>query len=207
MNDGWQSLISELTAMTGWEAVAVILAIAYLWLAMRESLWCWPAAFVSTLIYTLIFWQVALLSEALLSVYYMAMAVYGYWQWRHGSRGDNGLPIQCWSWTRHLWVIALTGGASLLLGAFMASQTQAAFPFLDAATTCFAVVTTILVTRKVLENWIYWFIIDAVSIYLYVAKGLWLTAALFLLYLAMVVAGYWRWRRTFVHDQGQLALA
>ena len=72
-------------------------------------------------------------------------------------------------------------------------------------------VLPVLVARKVLENWIYWFIIDAVSIYLYVAKGLWLTAALFLLYLAMVVVGYWRWRQAhqqaLSHEQAQFAVA
>lgn len=211
MNQWLDGLLGQLHSMSGWEAVAVVLAIAYLWLAMRQSQWCWPAAFVSTLIYAVIFWEVALLSESLLSVYYMAMAIYGYWQWRQGPRGDNGLPIHSWRWPRHLWLVSLTGLASLLLGWLMANHTHADLPYLDAATTCFAVVTTVLVARKVLENWIYWFIIDAVSIYLYVAKGLWLTAALFLLYLAMVVVGYWRWRQAHQlarsHEQAPFAVA
>ncbi len=86
----------------------------------------------------------------------------------------------------------------------MATQTQASFPYLDAATTCFAVMSTFLVAKKVLENWIYWFVIDAVSIYLYVSKGLMLTAVF---YVVMVVFGYFMWRKKMHTQQGHMPLS
>ena len=91
----------------------------------------------------------------------------------------------------------------------MATKTMASFPYIDALTTGFAVMTTYLVAQKVLENWLYWVVIDFVSIYLYFQKGLMLTSGLFILYVFMALSGYFMWRKkmqqtTVPHD---LALA
>lgn len=210
MSEFWLSIVNSITtalgeaqALTAWEAVAVLLAIAYLVFAMKGSIWCWPAAFISTAIYTVLFWNVALLMESLLNVYYMAMAIYGYWMWTRGGKEHEGVNIVSWSAMTHLKIIAVTGLIALAIGHLMATQTHASLPYLDAATTCFAVMTTYLVAKKVLENWFYWFVIDAVSIYLYVSKGLMLTAVLFVLYLGMVVFGYYMWRNK-MEDQQSL---
>ena len=73
------------------ETVAVALAIAYLILAMRQNSLCWYCAFFSTAIYVYIFGDVNLYMESALNVYYMLMALYGWYQWRRG--GDNGTGI------------------------------------------------------------------------------------------------------------------
>ena len=52
-----------------------------------------------------------------------------------------------------------------------------------------------MVARKVLENWLYWFVIDGVSVLLYITRELYLTAALFVLYLVLIIIGYWTWRK------------
>ncbi|MBB1427906.1 nicotinamide riboside transporter PnuC [Shewanella frigidimarina] len=213
-----QQAFSEASLMTFWEAVAVMLALAYLILAMRTSIWCWSAAFISTAIYTVLFWNVSLLMESVLNIYYMGMAVYGYWLWLHvppseqsnlhNSEPHNGtqhnietnhLNITSWSFGTHAWLIGATSLVSILVGYLMAHYTSAAFPYVDAATTCFAIVTTYLVAKKVLENWLYWVVIDFVSIYLYFQKGLMLTSGLFVLYVAMAVGGYMMWRKKYRH--------
>ncbi|MCL1049256.1 nicotinamide riboside transporter PnuC [Shewanella abyssi] len=214
MADFWLALMDSITsafgeaqALTAWEAVAVLLALAYLILAMKGSVWCWPAALTSTAIYTVLFWNVSLLMESVLNVYYMAMAVYGYWLWTKGGKAHDGVNIVSWRLSTHLKLIAITTLLALIIGHFMATQTQASFPYLDAATTCFAVMTTFLVAKKVLENWIYWFVIDAVSIYLYVSKGLMLTSVLFVFYVVMVVFGYVMWRNKMQAQQPNDSIA
>ncbi|MDO6618180.1 MULTISPECIES: nicotinamide riboside transporter PnuC [unclassified Shewanella] len=206
-----QIAITEVSVMTGWEAVAVILAIAYLILAMKTNIWCWAAAFASTAIYTVLFWNVSLLMESVLNVYYMAMAIYGFWLWRYGadSRHQTELPIISWSLNKHLVIIAVTSGVSLIVGYLMATNTSASFPYLDALTTCFAVMTTYLVAKKVIENWYYWMVINSLSIYLYLQKGLMLTSGLLILYLFMAVSGYFMWRKKMLqnHAPDDAALA
>ncbi|MGI2261266.1 nicotinamide riboside transporter PnuC [Shewanella sp. GXUN23E] len=193
--------LGEVQAMTLWEGIAVILAVAYLLLAMKENVWCWAAAFVSTAIYTVLFWQVALLMESVLNVYYMGMALYGYWLWTRGGGQQHGVALVSWSWQRHALLIGVTALVSVAVGWLMASFTHASFAYLDAVTTCFAVMTTFLVARKVVENWLYWVVIDLVSIYLYLSKGLMLTSMLFVLYVGMAAAGYLMWRRDWQASQ------
>ena len=96
MHDIAASIIDGLKLMSGWEGLAVVLAIAYLLLAMRESILCWVCAFASTAIYTVLFWNVSLVMESALNVYYMAMAVYGWYQWQRGSQQGTELPITRW---------------------------------------------------------------------------------------------------------------
>ncbi|WP_428614946.1 nicotinamide riboside transporter PnuC [Shewanella sp.] len=210
MTDLWSALLATLSGafaeangLTAWEAVAVLLALAYLALAMRGNIWCWAAALVSTAIYTVLFWEVSLLMESLLNVYYMVMAVYGFWLWRYGGGDENGIEVVSWSLGRHLYLILATSVVSLVVGHLMASYTQASYPYLDAATSCFAVMTTYLVARKVLENWLYWVVIDLVSIYLYLNKGLMLTSLLFILYVGMAIGGYFLWRTSMHQGMGE----
>ncbi len=189
-------LLNALQALSTLEAVAVLLAIAYLVLAARNNIWCWPCAFVSSSLYVYLFHGVALLSESALNVFYVVMAVYGWYQWRFGSERHDRLPISNWSRRRHLWIVGITALFVPPLGYYMSLQ-GASFPYLDALTSCFAVVTTYMVTVRVLENWLYWLAIDGLSIYLYAQKGLYLTVVLFLIYLVLAVLGYLHWRRLY----------
>lgn len=197
------NVINDLFASSHWELLAVVLAIAYLILAMRQNSWCWPAAFFSTMIYTVLFWNVSLLMESVLNGYYLLMAVYGWFAWRKQSANYTGMisdiekPVTITSWplSKHLTIIGFLTIISLELGYIMSNYTSADFAYLDAATTVFSVFTTWMVTQKILENWLYWLVIDAASIYLYIEKSFNLTAGLFMLYCVLAVVGYLQWRR------------
>ena len=108
-------VMSGFTAMSPWEYIAVALGIAYLVFVMRESLWAWPCAFFSTLIYTLLFWNGALLMESLLNGYYLAMAIYGFYCWKN-SKQSKPLAISSWSLEKHLIIIATTSIIAISLG-------------------------------------------------------------------------------------------
>jgi len=182
-------------AMNWWEVAAVLLGLAYLILAIFERISCWYAAFFSTAIYTFLFWDVNLLMDSALQVYYIAMAVYGWWQWQQPS--DNNKPnlaISQWHWRTHCTVIGLIFSLSLASGYLLDKNTQAEWAYLDSLTTWGAVVTTYMVTKKVLENWLYWLVIDAIAAYLYFDRELYLTSLLFCLYLVIVIFGYLQWR-------------
>lgn len=185
-----------------WETLAVLLGIAYLLLAMMEKISCWYAAFFSTLIFLFLFRDVNLLMESALQVYYLGMAVYGWWQWRHGNREDGSLAISRWPWRAHLAALAGVLVLTAISGSLLARHTEASWPFLDSFTTWGAVLTTWMVARKILENWLYWIVIDSLSIFLYVERGLYLTAGLFAVYVVIVIFGFATWMR---HYRNQFA--
>ena len=191
--------MATVQGMSLWELAAVLLAIAYLLLAVRERLLCWYCAFISTGIYTVIFWDVSLLMESALNIYYMAMAVYGWYQWKYGDAAQTdangkGVAIASLSRAEHLTIIIAIAVLSLMSGYLLSAYSQAAWPYVDSFTTWGSVITTYLVARKFLENWLYWIVIDAVSIPLYLDRGLNLTALLFAIYVLIAIAGYVSWR-------------
>lgn len=188
-----------------WEGLAVTLAILYLVLVIRENIWCWVAAGVSTLIYLVLFFRVGLYMESALQVFYLGMAGFGWWQWRYGGPRHDGLPITTWPVRKHFINLVVIAALTLCSGWALARYTDAAFPYLDSATTWAAIATTYMVARKKLENWVYWFVIDAVSIYLYLGRGMTLTALLFALYLVLIVFGYLRWSRVYQARPAPLA--
>lgn len=182
-----------------WEAAAVVLALAYLVLAIRQNRWCWPAAIASSTIYVLLMLRARLYLESALQVFYVAAAVYGWWCWRPSkvsSAGAIGPPVTRWPWRRHLTAIASIVSGSAVSAVLLGRYTQAALPMLDSLTSFGSLFATWLVARKILENWIYWFVIDGVSVYIYLVRGLVPTAGLYVLYLVMIVIGYRDWRRS-----------
>jgi nicotinamide mononucleotide transporter len=200
MHDIAANIMDALKLMSGWEGLAVALAIAYLLLAIRENILCWACAFASTAIYTVLFWNVSLVMESALNVYYMAMAVYGWYQWQRGSQQGTELPITRWRWSTHIGIWLLIAVLTLLSGFLLTGQSTAAWPYVDSFTTWSSVIVTFMVARKVLENWLYWIVIDSVSVLLYFERGLALTSLLMAGYTVMAIAGYIYWRR---HWQGE----
>jgi len=186
-------LQAALASFSWWELAAVVLGITYLLLAVRENIWCWYAAFASTAIYLFLFLNVNLLMESALQVYYLAMAIYGWWQWRAGASTDGELQIRRWSLRRHLIAAAVVLSLAIASGLLLQHSSDAVMPFLDSFTSWGAVLTTWMVARKILENWLYWLLIDGLSIYLYLDRGLYLTALLFLLYIIIALFGYRQW--------------
>lgn len=179
------------------ELLAVVFAIAYLVLAVRENILCWLAASVSTFIFLYIFWGVNLYMESGLQVYYIAMAVFGWYQWRSAKDGSTNLQVSMWSMRQHLTALTLIALLTFISGYLLNSRTDAQLPYLDSLTTWGSVVTTYMVTRKILENWIYWLVIDSISIYLYIDRELYFTAILFAVYIVIIFFGWLTWSKRY----------
>ena len=184
------------------ETLAVVLGIGYLLLAMRESSLCWYCAFFSTALYVWIFGDVSLYMESALNVYYMAMAIYGWLQWQRGGADKSGVKIIRWTARQHILGVAIILAASVTSGYLLSSNTAAKLPYLDSFTTWGSVFTTIMVAQKVLENWLYWIVINSVSIYLYIDRGLDQTAAMFFLYLVLATLGFLTWKKAYDTQNG-----
>jgi len=194
----WLEQLAERWAqMSGWELAAVVLAVAYLLLAVRQNRWCWVAAFISTAIFTVLFWNVQLLMQSLLNGYYMIMAVYGWWHWQHGQGEDGTLPITRWPLERHALTVGLIAACAAVSGYLLSNHSEAAWPYLDSLVTWGAVITTFMVARKVLENWAYWMIINSLAVFLFIDRGMTLTAMLHIAYLIISVFGWMSWHRDY----------
>jgi nicotinamide mononucleotide transporter len=189
------------------ETVAVALSIAYLILAMKENSLCWYCAFVSTAIYVVIFGDVSLYMESALNGYYMAMAIYGWYQWQRGGSANQGVALSIWTTRQHFMAIGLILLSTVISGYLLTVTTEARLPYIDSFTTWASVVTTVMVARKVLENWLYWIVINSVSIFLYIDRELYQTAAMFVVYLVLAIIGYFTWRKNYLEQDSYTAQA
>ena len=127
------------------------------------------------------------------------LCIYGVlWLVSMENSASNKLPfvVNTWSKSRHFSAISLILILSFISALLLQLFSDAAFPFLDALVTWGAVVATYMVAKKLLENWIYWLVIDSISIVLFISRDLWPTAFLFSIYIVIIIIGYRSWRET-----------
>lgn len=180
------------------ELGAVLTSIAYAWLASRNNIWCWLFGIISPVLtmYALYFYF-QLYAEVYLQVYYIGMAIYGFYTWKYGSQNHKEKAISTWSSKTHVIIIAVGFLLAFLMGTLLKNYTEAASTYIDSFTTVFAVIATFMTAQRLLENWIYWIIIDTVSIYLYFDRGGYLFALLFIVYTVIAIYGFINWRKNY----------
>ena len=179
------------------ESVAVFLSIFYVILATKESIWCWGAAAISVILYIYICFSAQLYPETGLQVFYLFMAFYGYYTW---NKKEQSLQISEWSISKHLFILVIGAILTFLMGFYFATYTNAKMPIVDSFTTVFSIFATYMVAKKILGNWLYWIVIDMVSVYLYFSRDLHLTALLFFLYTIIAIFGYLNWIKLIQRD-------
>jgi len=194
-----QAIINSFALMSPWELLAVSFGIAYVLLAAKESLWTWLFAFLGTFIYTLLFWEGALVSSSLLNFYYMIMAVYGFVLWRGGESGKE-LEVSSYTLNKNLSIIAAGIVISLAVGYLSDTYAQANFAYLDAFVMVFSVMATWMLANKILENWLYWIVVDSAGTYLYFKSEYYATVVLFALYVILAFWGYYSWHKDIGED-------
>ncbi|WPC05766.1 nicotinamide riboside transporter PnuC [Pseudomonas benzenivorans] len=181
--------------MSPLELCAATLGVIAVWLTVRQNIWCWPVGLVMVLMYSWIFFEVKLYSDMLLQGVYAGLQLYGWWQWRRGGEQHQGREVSRLSAAGLALSLAIGAAGSLGLGYLMATYTDAAAPWLDAALTGFSLVAQVWMAQKRLECWPLWLALDVVFVGLFVHKALYPTAVLYGLFCLLALYGWQSWRR------------
>ncbi len=193
-------LVSELT---DWfknqsllETSGVITGILCVYLAAKNSIWNWPIAIISVLIYILIFFESKLYADTGLQVYFLVMNFYGWYFWSRKEIHQK-VPVSSISHKEIilsvLSIILFTAG----LGYFLYTGTDASFPFIDSFCTACSLIAQVFLARKVLENWLIWIFVNIIYVGVYISKDLHLTALMYALYIIIAAVGYRDWREEY----------
>ena len=191
------------SVLLGFEILATLAGVAYVVLAARRNRLCWIAGALSSALVALLSGLSGLPMQAGLNVFYVLMALYGWWAWTR-SAGEGELPVGVWPLGAHIGVALALLVVTWLSARLLASETHAAWPLLDSLTTWFSLFATWLTARAKIENWLYWVFIDGVLVFLYYVQDHPLVALLNVLYVVIAIAGFISWRRRF---QAQLVAA
>jgi len=170
--------------------------VAYVVLAIRESPWCWPFGIANAAVFLVVFAEARIYGAAALQAVYVAVSVYGWYEWLHGGLGRGRLAV---SRTPRRWLVALAaagGAGAVALGLFLKHRTDAALPFSDGATTAASLAAQWMATRKWLENWLVWIAVDAAYVAMYVSQRLFAAAGLYAAFLVLAFLGFREWRRS-----------
>lgn len=186
--------------VTWLEIVACVLAIAMVICNMRVNPTGWPLAIVSSLLYFALFWNSKLYGDASLQILFIVVAGWGWWQWLRGSEPDgSALRVRSLGAQGRLVAVAAVLVGWPAIGLFLRRYTDTDVPWWDAFPTAASIVGQWLLGRKYVENWPTWVIVNVVSVALFAYKGLWLTVALYAVFVAMSFVGWRAWRRLAAH--------
>jgi nicotinamide mononucleotide transporter len=181
--------------MTPIELAATALGLASVWLTARQSLWCWPAGLGMVALYLVIFWEAKLYADMALQGVYIVLQVYGWALWARGGEAGGRLPVRGGHATELWGGLALATAVSLAAGASLARLTDGSLPWLDATTASFSLLAQAWMSRKIWQSWLVWIAVDLLSVPMYAAKGLWLTCALYTVFLGLAVMGLRAWQK------------
>jgi len=181
--------------VTWLELAAFVLAIWMVVCNIRVKVLGWPLAIAASLLYFLLFWRSRLYGDAALQIFFVAVAAWGWWQWLRGT-DDSGRPLQVRTLGRRGLAVALAACALAWPAAalFLDRYTDTDVAWWDAFPTAASVLGQWLLGRKYVENWPVWIVVNVVSVGLFAYKGLWLTALLYAVFVAMSVVGWRAWR-------------
>ncbi|MEV7199555.1 nicotinamide riboside transporter PnuC [Streptomyces griseoluteus] len=181
-------------AVTWAELLGFATGAVCVWLCVRASVWNFPVGIANNLFFLVLFWSARLYADASLQVVYLVLAAYGWMVWlRGGERGSRrrmGRASRSTLWVLTALLVTVTWGLTVLL-----TRAHDSAPFWDALTTALSLAAQWLLNAKQIENWYFWIAADLVYIPLYFSKGLDLTGIVYVLFLAMCVAGWRSWRR------------
>lgn len=179
------------------EIVAAVSGLLCVYLTMRQNIWCWPVGLVQIVLYIYIFFVVKLYSDVILQVVFLALQFWGWYNWLHGGRDKGELKVTRAGLGGFLAWAGISAAGCAGLGTFMRVNTDAALPYWDAAATAMSLVAQWLMTKKVLESWLFWIAVDVLSVGIYLAKGLYWTAGLYAVFLCLATLGLVEWLRCY----------
>ncbi len=186
------------------EIIAVVFGVVAIWLASKGEVVNFGIGLVNCVLYGILFGREGLYSGMILQGIYFAINLYGLYSWRKPKKElDKELKVM-WLTAKErmmivmmivvtgaLWGMGVKYGAQLLPENIQEPQ----YPMVDAILTTASVVAQILLTRKKIDNWVMWVIVDVVYIGLFLMVGMYWTAGLYVVYTGIAVNAVFSWNK------------
>ncbi len=187
------------------QLTGIVLGLLYLWLEYRADIRLWVVGLIMPIVHGLLYYRSGLYADCSMQIYYILAGLYGWIVWMRSETGDPERPkTKKFSKIDHtplrlapiLFTLFLCIQAAIYL--LLVHFTDSKVPFWDSFTTALSVIALWMLSRKYAEQWLVWLVVDLMTVGLYIYKDIPFTAGLYLLYSALAVAGYLRWRKQIV---------
>ena len=188
-------MITEFLAVHWLDMVTTVLGLAYILLEYRASVWMWLAGFLMQTLGIVLYYQKGLYADCGMEFYYLAMTMYGYWKWIHGTASKKALPITHFPTRLVLPWLAIIAVVWAAIYWLLVTFTNSNVPLADSFTTALSIVGIWALAHKYLEQWFIWIAVDVVTCVLYFYKDIPFKASLYALYVVIAIMGYFKWRQ------------
>ena len=182
------------------QIVGTLLGLIYLWLEYKANIWVWIIGAIMPLVHGILYLESGIYADAAMQLYYVAAGVYGLIVWKRKPRKSGDGVIRH---TLRGWIVPLVAVYALLhvaLYYILTEFTDSRVPLFDSMSTALSIVAMWMLSRKLVEQWLVWLVVDMISVGLYIYKGIPITALLYTLYCVLAVLGYLRWRKMANHQ-------
>lgn len=184
------------------ELSATFFGLLYILLSIKQSIWCWPAGLITSALYVYVFFISKFYADMSLQVYYVVVSIYGWYHWQYGSKSKKADDLKITTLKPNLAIVLtlITAALFVLIAYILINFTDSTIPYWDAFTTAASFVATWMLARKIIEHWLIWIVVDAISMGLYAYKELYPTVILFAVYTILAVLGYFEWKKKIKWD-------
>jgi len=163
------------------------------WLTVEKSIWTWPVGLANNVFFFVLFFRAKLFADMALQIVYIILGVLGWYWWLFGGEHRSKLPVAAASRAMVVYTGISVAISTFVLTIYLTRVGDSA-PFGDAITTALSLGGQFLLSKKLVDNWYFWIVADVIYVWLYISKGLFLTSALYAIFLLMCFAGLARWR-------------
>ncbi len=181
------------------EVFGVISGLLFLYFEIKENYLMWPLGLISSALYLVIFFKSKFYADMSLQIYYVVISLYGWYFWTKAGKTDKkeDVPIRQLKSKEAYMYLIISGIIFYFYSVILVKYTDSPLPYWDSFTTALSIVATFMLTRKIIEQWLVWIVVDAVSLSLYIYKGLYPTSILFAVYTALAIVGYLQWKKSY----------
>jgi nicotinamide mononucleotide transporter len=183
------------------EWLATITGFVYIFYTIRENVRLWLYGIISSALFALVFFKTSIYANSILYIYYVMIGFYGWYTWSRAEKSkdeQSKLTIHKSSGPKLIAYIALSIGFAFPVYFILKRFSDSEVPSIDALLTTGGMVATWMLTQKLIEQWIFWIIIDLVWCGLMFYKGMYPSMLLFIGYTILAFKGYFEWKKELV---------
>jgi nicotinamide mononucleotide transporter len=182
--------------MSYYEIIAAAFGLLSVWLTVKENIFLWPTGLISVCFYIVVFFQAKFYANMGLQVVFIALQIYGWHEWLRGGKDRGRLEISRTNLKLGVLLAAIAFIVTAAMGYQLATRTDGLLPYWDSAATALSIIAQWMLAKKLIENWIVWIVVDAITIGLCLYNNLFATAALYVAFLVLAMMGLIEWRKT-----------
>jgi nicotinamide mononucleotide transporter len=192
-----EKILSELlwTDQRWIELIASVASIAYVVLAAKRSIWCWPLGVLGAILFVYVFYVAKFYALTLEYGVYVFLCSYGWYAWGRGDQAGHELPVRSMRKQETVWLVLIGLVTYVVVGFLLWKFTDASLPFRDSFTTSFSFVAQWMTTKKILQNWLLWIVVDLIYLTMFAFAGTWYAFGYYVILTIIAVFGYLAWRK------------